>query len=153
MSEGKPAAGRKMKQNSKRLNLEVSETHELASRGPDPPWCLAKNNAKARKEGSRTTTASNKRTRSRTGTASARARESEITSARERGVKTCDPWTLFYLTKSTLRFPSSLFYFSVHIIGSIRSPSPPSLPPSLPPFGPPFLCLLETKMPPPWQNK
>jgi len=74
MSEGKPAAGRKMKQNSEDLNPEVSETHELASRGPDPPWCLTKNNAKARKEGSRTTTASNKRTRKEL---RARARERE----------------------------------------------------------------------------
>jgi hypothetical protein len=85
MSEGKPAAGRKMKQNSEDLNPEVSETHELASRGPDPPWCLTKNNAKARKEGSRTTTASNKRTRKELrARARERERERERTSARER---------------------------------------------------------------------
>jgi hypothetical protein len=46
MCEGKPAAGRKMKQNSKRLNREVSETHELASRGPDPPLVLSEEQCK-----------------------------------------------------------------------------------------------------------
>ncbi len=109
--------------------------------GRIPPWCLAKNNAKARQEGSRTTTASNKRTRSRTGTASARARARERAREREEWKRaTREPFSIWRNQRLDSHHPYSIFAFP-SLVPYVPHPHPPSLWPGRPPqdgWSPPF---------------